>query len=83
MGGGSSAYGQLPMSLSDDATTTFAVTRPSTLAVTCTALTVRPSSGVLNGICSLSTSFTTPTLTVVFGAMAVGWAITTVAPTLR
>ena len=76
-------YGQLPMSLSDEATMTSTLARPTTLTFTWTALTVRPSSGVENGICSLSFRDTTPTLIPVFGAMLVGEAITTVLPTFR
>ena len=70
------------MSLSDDATTTFTLTRRLTRTVTCTALTVRPSSGVLNAICALSKLHDADGDRV-FGATFVGCAITTVEPTLR
>jgi len=53
------------------------------LTVTWTALTVRPVSGPPTGICSFSTSETTPTVTLVFGATLVGAEITTVLPTWR
>ncbi len=49
----------------------------------CTAFTVSPSSGKLNGICSLSTRWTTPRFTAVFGAITVGVEITVVPPILR
>src|SRR5882672_10425613 len=71
------------MSLLDDATMTSTFATPAAFTVACTAFTVRPLSGVPNGICSLRTSFTTPTLMVVFGATCVGTAITTVLPTWR
>src|SRR5882672_8989486 len=71
------------MSLSDEDTMTSVLARPGALTVAWTALTVRPLSGVLNGICSLRTSLTTPTVTTVFGATVVGTAITTVVPTWR
>src|ERR1700716_4010571 len=71
------------MSLLDDETIASTFARPGALTVACTAFTVRPLSGALNGICSLRTSFTTPTLMIVFGATCVGTAITTVLPTWR
>src|SRR5256885_14570548 len=69
------------MSLSDEATMTLVWARPTALTVTWTALTVRPLSGPATGICSLSTSETTPTVTWVFGATLV--VETTVLPTWR
>ena len=76
-------YGQLPMWLSDDATTTSSPGRPMGVKATCTAFTVRPLSGVVSAICSLRTSFTAPTLVVVFGATCVGAEITTSLPIAR
>src|SRR4029077_11480823 len=71
------------MWLSDDATTSSTVTRPKGLTVAWTALTVRPLSGLLSGICSLSTSFTPPALIGVFGPTCVGAWITAWLPIAR
>lgn len=56
--------------------------KPVALTVMQTPTTRRPSSGLVKAVCWLSTSLTTPTLTVVLGATEVGWPITTVDPTL-
>src|SRR5260370_36436577 len=76
-------YGQLPMRLSDDATTTSTFTRPRGLTEAWTAFTVRPLSGLISGICSLSNSFTAPASIVVFGATCVGAESTTLLPIAR
>src|SRR5258708_6525313 len=69
------------MSLSDDDTIRFRLRAER--AVTWMAFTVRPLSGPVTGICSFRTRVTMPTVTVVLGAIAVGWGITTVPPTWR
>ena len=71
------------MRLSDDATSTSTFSRRMGVTVACTAFTVRPLSGLVSGICSLSTSFTPPTLIVVFGATCVNAEITTLLPIAR
>lgn len=47
---------------------TLTAARPRVLTLRWTALTVRPLSGMVNGICSLRISETTPTLTPVLAA---------------
>src|SRR4030081_3477071 len=69
------------MSLLDEATMTSVLARFGALTVRWIALTVRPLSGVLKGICSLSTRATPSTVRWVFGATLV--VETTVLPTLR
>src|SRR5260370_42113314 len=75
--------GQLPMRLSDDATTTSTFRRLRGLTGAWMAFTVRPVSGLISGICSLSTSFAAPASIVVFGATCVGAEITTLLPIAR